>query len=244
MPATILLAGATGAIGKRLVPMLVRAGHRVFGTTRVASRGDMLRAAGVEPVVVDALDADALMQAVDTAAPEIIIHQLTDLPAGLDPSRMEEGLRRNARLRIEGTRNLVAAARMAGVKRLVAQSIAWIYAPGPLPHDERARLEPVSGDGVRAASIAGIHALEVATLGTPGVAGVVLRYGRFYGPGTGFDAPGEPPVVHVDAAAHAALLAIDRGAPGVINVAEDCAYLSTARARRVLGWDAGFRLKD
>jgi nucleoside-diphosphate-sugar epimerase len=244
MPATILLAGATGAIGKRLVPMLVRAGHRVFGTTRVPSRADALKAAGVEPVVIDVLDAQALLHAVAAIAPEIVIHQLTDLPLGLDPARMEEGLRRNARLRTEGTRNLVAAAQAAGVKRLVAQSIAWIYAPGPLPHDERARLAPASGDDARAASIAGVHALEVATLGTPGVAGIVLRYGRFYGPGTGVEAPGEAPVVHVDAAAHAALLAIDRGAPGVINIAEDCAYLSTARARRVLGWDAGFRLKD
>src|SRR5436305_6668197 len=130
----IFLAGATGAIGRRLVPLLLGAGHDVVGTTRSTSKADALRAAGVEPVVLDVFDAAGLARAVSAARPDIVVHQLTDLPPGLDPSRMAEGTRRNARMRSEGTQNLVAAALSAGSPRLVAQSIAWMYAPGPEPH--------------------------------------------------------------------------------------------------------------
>src|SRR5215471_10380081 len=132
----IFLAGATGAIGRRLVPLLLNARHCVIGTTRSITKVDGLRAAGVDPVVVDAFDAQGLSAAVFEARPDIIVHQLTDLPPGLDPSQMTEGTRRNARMRREGTQNLVAAALAAGVHRLVAQSIAWVYAPGPEPHGE------------------------------------------------------------------------------------------------------------
>ena len=132
----IFLAGATGAIGKRLVPLLLEAGFQVVGTTRSPSRAENLRAAGVEPVVVDVFDRASLVRVAVAAHPDIVIQQLTDLPPGLDPSQMAEGTRRNARMRSEGTRNLVAAALEAGVPRLIAQSIAWMYAPGREPHAE------------------------------------------------------------------------------------------------------------
>src|SRR5262252_4410225 len=127
----IFLAGATGAIGTQLVPLLLSSGHLVTGTTRSITKGDALRSAGVEPVIVDVFDAPALSRAVAAARPDVVVHQLTDLPPGLDPSRMAEGTRRNARMRSEGTRTLVAAMREAGAHRLIAQSIAWMYAPGP-----------------------------------------------------------------------------------------------------------------
>src|SRR5439155_13518484 len=145
----IFLAGATGAIGRRLVPLLLGAGHDVVGTTRSMSKADALRAAGVEPAVLDVFDAAGLARAVSAARPEIVVHQLTDLPPGLDPSRMAEGTLRNARMRREGTENLVAAALQAGVPRLVAQSIAWMYAPGREPHTEEDPLD-VHAEGTRA----------------------------------------------------------------------------------------------
>src|SRR6516162_2121858 len=129
----IFLAGAAGAIGKRLVPLLLDAGHDVVGTTRSAAKAEALRAAGVEPVVVDVFDAPALSRAVSAARPDVVVHQLTDLPPGLDPGQMTEGSQRNARMRREGTRNLVVAALGSSVRRLIAQSIAWMYAPGPEP---------------------------------------------------------------------------------------------------------------
>src|SRR5436309_4011950 len=129
----IFLAGATGAIGKRLVPLLRKTGHHVVGTTRSTAKADALRAAGVEAVVVDVFDAAALANAVSAARPDVVMHQLTDLPPGLDPSRMAEAGPRNARMRSEGTENLVRAALASGVPRLIAQSIAWMYAPGSQP---------------------------------------------------------------------------------------------------------------
>jgi nucleoside-diphosphate-sugar epimerase len=229
----IFLAGATGAIGKRLVPLLLDAGHEVIGVTRSPGKMDSLRAAGAEPVVVDVFDAPALTQAVAAARPEVVLQQLTDLPPGLDPSRMAEGLRRNARVRSEGTRNLVAAALAARVPRLIAQSIAWLYAPGREPHSEDDPLE-LNASGSRAITVEGVVNLERLTLTTPRLEGVVLRYGHFYGPGTGFDSA-EAPCVHVDAAAAAALLAVERGR-GIYNVAEPCGYLSIEKARRDLGF--------
>ena len=135
----IFLAGASGAIGQRLIPQLLAAGHQVTGTTRNADKAAILRALGVGPVVVDVFDAEALSRAMLAAKPDIVVHQLTDLPPGLDPSRMGEAVVRNARIRDEGTRNLVAAAVASGVRRMVAQSIAWAYAPGPEPHGEEQR---------------------------------------------------------------------------------------------------------
>lgn len=241
MTSRIFLAGAGGAVGRRLVPLLRDAGHEVFGTTRDPAKADTLRRLGAEPVVVDVFDAAALSDAVAAARPEVVIHQLTDLPPGLDPARMAESVPRNARIRSEGTRNLVAAAREAGVRRLIAQSIAWVYAPGTPPYAEDHPLDR-SADNPRRVSIDGVVALETQVLNTPPLQGLVLRYGQFYGPGTGVDAPPAPGAVHVDAAAQAALLAVDRGRPGIFNVAEPGGPALVEKAVRELGWDAGFRL--
>jgi nucleoside-diphosphate-sugar epimerase len=238
----IFLAGATGAIGKRLVPLLLDAGHRVVGTTRSMNKAEALRAAGVEPVAVDVFDALALSRAVSAARADIVMHQLTDLPPGLDPNQMAEGTRRNARMRSEGTRNLVTAALESGVGRLVAQSIAWMYAPGPEPHSEDDPLD-IHAQGTRAITVAGVVSLERLVLSSPPIKGVVLRYGHLYGPSTGADVAGASPSVHVDAAASAALLAIERARPGIYNIAEPNEYLSTEKAQHELGFNPRFRLK-
>ena len=174
----IFLAGATGAIGRRLVPSLLKAGHDVTGTTRSAAKGEVLRAAGVEPVVVDVFDAQALFRAVLTARPDIVIHQLTDLPPGLDPSQMTEGTQRNARMRSQGTQNLVAAALGAGVHRLIAQSIAWMYAPGKEPHSEDDPLD-IDAGGTRAITVAGVATLERLTTSSPPKDNSVDRWRRW-----------------------------------------------------------------
>jgi nucleoside-diphosphate-sugar epimerase len=238
----IFVAGAAGAIGKRLVPLLLEAGYHVVGTTRSPNKAETLRAAGVEPVVVDAFNAQALARVVAVARPDIVVHQLTDLPPGLAPDQMAEGTRRNARMRSEGTQNLVAAVRAAGVPRLIAQSIAWLYALGPEPHSEDDPLDLHAADS-RAITVGGVETLERLTLTTPGVDGVVLRNGHLYGPNTGSTASPEPPSVHVDAVAHATVLAIEKG-HGIYNVADPNDYLSIERAQRELGFDAQFRVKD
>ncbi len=239
MTRRLFLAGASGAIGRRLAPLLIADGWQVIGSTRSPEKAQLLREMGVEPVVVDVFDADALRGVMADARPEIVIHQLTDLPHALDPGKMAEALVRNARLRDEGTRNLVAAAVHAGAKRLIAQSIAFVYADGPLPHREEDRLlgetDPVYGETSRA-----VASLERQVLGAS-LDGIVLRYGLFYGPGTGFDAPIAPASVHIDAAAKAAELAITKAAPGIYNVAEPDGPVSSEKAVRVLGWDAGWR---
>ena len=235
----IFLAGASGAVGQRLIPQLLAAGHEVMGTTRSAEKAEKLLALGVEPFVVDVLDAETLSRAMLAVRADIVIHQLTDLPPGLDPSRMGEAVVRNARIRDEGTRNLVAAAVASGVRRMVAQSIAWAYAPGPEPHGEA---DPLDGgaSGNRGISVGGVIALEKAVLNAP-FAGVVLRYGQLYGPGTGTDTAAGASPVHVDAAAYAALLALDKGAPGAFNVAEPNPAVSTQKAVDELGWRPDFR---
>jgi nucleoside-diphosphate-sugar epimerase len=232
----IFLAGATGVIGRRLATLLREAGHAVTGTTRSHVTIDALRALGVEPVIVDVFDADALARAVAAAEPEIVIHQLTDLPRGLDPAKMDDAIRRNARLRTEGTRHLVDASVAVGARRLIAQSIAWAYAPGPEPHAESDPLD-VGAQGLRAVSVGGIVALERAVLDSA-LEGIVLRYGQLYGSGTGTDVAAGASPVHVDAAARAALLAIDRGARGIYNIAEPNTYVRTDKALAELGWPA------
>ncbi|MDX8530417.1 NAD(P)-dependent oxidoreductase [Mesorhizobium sp. VK25A] len=236
----IFLAGASGAIGRRLVPQLVAAGHQVTAATRQSAKAEDLRALGADPVVVDVFNADELRAAVVAARPEIVIHQLTDLPAGLDPSKMAEATTRNARIRDEGTRNLVEAARAAGARRLIAQSIAWAYAPGAEPHAETDPLDS-GAEGGRAVSVGGVIALEKQVLSASPITGIVLRYGHLYGPGTGAEGAAEP-AVHVDAAAYAALLAVERGAKGAFNVAEPNRHITTDKAVSELGWHAGFRL--
>ncbi len=228
----IFVAGAGGVVGRRLIPLLRQNGYDVFGTTRSPERAAELERAGVTPVMVDAYDRQALVRAVGGVSPGVIIHQLTDLSGGFSPERINETRARTARLRTEGTRNLVAAAHAAGARRLIAQSLAWVYAPGPEPHSESDPIDPVQD---------GVSALESAVLEARPIEGVVLRYGWFYGPGAN-EKPAGSPGVHVDAAAHAAVLAIERGAPGAYNVAEPSPYATTEKARRELGWDPSFRL--
>lgn len=238
----IFLAGATGAIGTRLSALLLRAGHAVSGTTRSATKAESLRAAGVEPVVVDVFDAPALTLAMRRVGPDLVIHQLTDLPFGLDAARMAaSGTERNARMRTQGTQHLIDAAVAAGVRRVIAQSIAWLYALGAKPHSENDPLD-VRAEGPRAVTVNGVATLERLALSSAPIAGIVLRYGHLYGPNTGFEHPGGPPTVHVDAAASAALLAIDRGHAGIYNIADPSDYLNTDKARRELGWVPGFRI--
>ncbi len=240
MSKCIFLAGASGAIGRRLAPLLVADGWRVVGTTRSADKALLLRAMGVDPVVVDVFDAVALQSIVADVRPEVVIHQLTDLPHALEASKLSDALVRNARLRDEGTRNLVAAAVRAGARRLIAQSIGFIYAEGPTPHREEDPLLPETHP-VYGGTVTGVLRLERQVLEAP-LQGVVLRYGLFYGPGTGFDAPTAPGSVHVDAAAKAAQLAIASAPPGVYNVAEADGAVHVEKAVRAFGWNPGFRL--
>jgi len=237
----VFLAGAAGVIGRRLTPLLLTHGHSVWGTTRSPDNSEFVRKLGARPVVVDVFDAEALAAAMLEAKPEIVMHQLTDLAAVQDPAKRSGALARNGRIRDEGTRNLVAAARKAGARRLIAQSIAWAYAPGARPHREDHSLD-LNAKGDRLVSVRGVEALEGQVLGASPMEGVVLRYGRLYGPGSGADAPPSPPSVHVDAAAHAALLAIEHGEPGPFNVADPNDEASTVKARAVLGWRADFRM--
>jgi nucleoside-diphosphate-sugar epimerase len=239
MSKCIFLAGASGAIGRRLAPLLVAHGWRTVGSTRSESKVSALKDLGVEPVVVDVFDAPRLQQILAEIQPEIVIHQLTDLPYALEASQMNAALARNAQLREEGTRNLVAAAVKAGAKRLIAQSISFIYADGPKPHHETDPLLPVThplyGETVRA-----VLSLERQVLAAP-LYGIVLRYGLLYGPGTGFTTPIAPGSVHVDAAAKAAELAVTQGEPGIYNIAETDGTTASERAIQSIGWDAGWR---
>jgi nucleoside-diphosphate-sugar epimerase len=197
-----------------------------------------MRGLGIEPVVVDVFDESRLRDVVVRANPSVVVHQLTDLPTGLDRGRMAEARIRNARIRETGTRNLVAAAVAAGAARMVAQSIAFAYAPGPMPYREDAPLNLDDPDiGMTAAAVA---SLERQVLEAP-LTGVILRYGRFYGPGTGFtEPPGRGPL-HVDAAAHAARQAVTRGAAGIYNVAEEDGTVSCGKAVSILAWSPKFR---
>ncbi len=240
----IFLAGASGVIGRSMIPMLRDAGHSVTGTTRTAAGQAKLLSLGIRPVIVDVFDRPALGKAVAAAAPDVVIHQLTDLSAGLaDPAMRAEVLQRNARLRREGTANLVAAARAAGARRVVAQSIAWAYAPKDLPYRET---DPLDTDaaGLRGVTVAeGVVPLETAVLGQPDFEGIVLRYGELYGPGTWSDHPSGAAPVHVDAAAYAAFLAVDHGKPGLYNIAEPGGAVSIDKAMAELGWRPGFILE-
>jgi nucleoside-diphosphate-sugar epimerase len=234
----VFLAGATGVIGRQLAPLLIAAGHEVAGTTRAPAKADSLRAAGIEPIVVDALDAGALTAAVRQAGPDAVIHMLTALPQRLDPRKMERDLAANDRLRSLGTPNLMAAARAAGVKRIVAESISFAYAPtapGTL-HVER---DPLFLDGPKAfrRTARALADLERAVLGADGI---VLRFGFLYGPGTMLSPSGSivadirrrrMPVVgsgqgvwsllHVEDAARAAVQALEHDGPAVFNIVDD-----------------------
>jgi nucleoside-diphosphate-sugar epimerase len=236
----IFLAGAGGAIGRKLTPLLRAVGHTVVGTTRSADKTDALLKLGAEPVVVDVFDAEALARAVSTAAPQVIIHQLTDLAFTPGTPQYDEGLARNARLRIEGTANLVAAARAANVKRMVAQSVAFAYAP---VNGTRVESDPLNlgAGGIAGRSAEAVAALEQAVLGLP--EGIVLRFGYFYGPGTWSDVPSRAPSIHIDAAARATLQALTKGKPGIYNIAEDGLAVSSEKAKQDFGFDPQSRIR-
>ena len=236
----IFLAGATGVIGRRLALLLRDAKREVTGSTRDPAKAARLKTLGIEPVVVDVFDADGLVRAVVYARPDVIIHQLTDLPSAPGTPGYAAAQDANRRLRIDGTHNLVQAATKAGVGRFIAQSIAFVYAPGHAAHVESDPLDIAAGPP-RNLTVEGVVALEREVLHTSGIAGVVLRYGYFYGAGTWYDAPPKPPSVHIDAAAHAALLSVDKG-NGVYNIAEDGDVVSSAKAKRELGFDPTFRI--
>ena len=234
----IFLAGATGVIGRRLVPQLIAAGHEVTGMTRSAERGQELRSMGADVAVADALDAGAVRAAVADARPQAVIHQLTSLPRRIDPRKIERDFELNDRLRSEGTRHLVAAAQAAGAQRIVAQSIAFAYAPGP-PGTVHGEEDPLFLDAPKPfrRSARAIAELEQTVIGA---GGVVLRYGYFYGPGSSIARDGSLgedlarrrlPIVgrgsgvwsfiHVDDAAGATAAALTRGASGAYNVVDD-----------------------
>ncbi len=240
----VFFAGASGVIGRQLLPMLLAEGHEVTAMTRTPEKAEHLRAAGAEAAVCDALDPAALTAAVSAANPDAVIHQLTDLSLLTDPKvasnprRMGSAYELNDRLRTEGTANLVAAADAAGAKRIVAQSISFAYAPGPGLRTEEDPLNdaaPAPFD----ASVKALHALEGAVTGAS-AEGLVLRYGFWYGPGTSFASEGATaelvgkrryPVVgsgagvfsfvHVDDVVGSTMAALERGQRGIYNVADD-----------------------
>ena len=191
----IFLTGATGVIGVRLVPLLAAAGHEIAGMTRSQEKAESLRTLGAEPVVCNVFDAGALRDAVVGFCPQVVVHQLTDLPDDL--SQLSEFAAANARIRREGTRNLIDASVAAKVSNLVAQSVAW-------------KLDGDAGAAVEE------HERAVLDAG-----GVVVRYGRFYGPGTYSEMsdPPPPPRVHVDDAARRTLPLLE-AASGVVTVTE------------------------
>ena len=235
----VFLAGANGAVGRRLVPLLIAAGHHVTGTTRSADAARKLEAAGVHPAIVDVYDAAALQRAAVAAQPEAVIHQLTDFPQTFDEKELSASYPRNARIRVEGTRNLIAAAKATRARRFIVQSIAFAYAAGREPHIEDDLLN--LSDGPRLVTVRGAADMEKQVLSS-GMDAIVLRYGLFYGPGTWNEQQSRKPALHVDAAAQAAVLALDRGAPGVYNIADDDGAVSIEKARGDLGFDPSFRL--
>ena len=186
----VFVAGATGVIGRRLLPRLLEAGHDVTAMTRRDDRAAALREAGAVPAVADVFDAEAVRTAVERAAPEVLVHELTDLPTALNPRKMEEQLAGNDRIRTEGTRNLVEAAVAAGTPRVVAQSIAFAYPPtgDALKREEDPLWDDAPWPWSR--SVAALRELERDVTNTDGIDGLVLRYGFFYGPGTPYASGG------------------------------------------------------
>jgi nucleoside-diphosphate-sugar epimerase len=239
----VFVAGATGAIGRQLVPRLVAGGHAVTGMTRTHAKCDLLRGLGARPVVADALDAEAVKRAVADAEPDVVVHELTAIPPVLDMRHIEREFALTNQLRTEGTDHLVSAAQAVGVRRFVAQSHAALpYARvgGPV----KAEGDPLDDDPApqMRASLAALRHLEATVLGIDGADPLVLRYGWLYGPGTSialhplgsqvellrkrqFPVVGRGTgiwsFVHVGDAAAATALAVEDGAAGVYNVVDD-----------------------
>jgi 2-alkyl-3-oxoalkanoate reductase len=236
----VFVAGATGAIGRRLVPQLVEAGHRVTAITRSKEKLGLLSDLGAEAVVCDVFDAGRLGSVVARTEPDAVINQLTDLPQSLNPRKLKEYYAANDRVRRQGTRNLLDAARGAGVSRFIVQGAAYWYAQsGAAVKTEDAPLyldapAPI-GEAVRT-----MKEVEEAVLSAESIEGMVLRYGMFYGPGTWYAKDGDVgrqvrkrryPVIgrgegafsfiHVEDAASAAVAALERARPGVYNVVDD-----------------------
>jgi 2-alkyl-3-oxoalkanoate reductase len=236
----VFVAGATGAIGKRLVPRLVEAGHQVTAITRSKEKLGRLYDLGAEAVVCDVFDAGRLGSVVARAEPEAVINELTDLPQSLNPRKLKEYYAANNRVRREGTRNLLDAARGGGFRRFIVQGAAYWYAPtgGPVKTEEAPLYldaSPPLGPAVKT-----IKEVEEAVLSADGLEGIVLRYGMFYGPGTWYAKDGDVgrqvrkrryPIIghgggtysfiHIDDAASATVVALERARPGVYNVVDD-----------------------
>jgi nucleoside-diphosphate-sugar epimerase len=238
----VFVAGGTGALGRRLVPLLVAGGHKVVGLTRSPERGEWLQRAGATAVIGDALDRDAVMTAVIRTEPEVVVHELTAFSKlGTNLRRFEREVAETNRLRTRGTDVLREAALAAGADRFVAQSFAgWTYSRdgGPVK-TEADPLDPHPPPPMRG-TIDALRRHEGAVLGADGLDGIVLRYGTWYGPGTSFALDGlyvreirrrRFPIVgdggavwsfvHVDDVARATIAAIDRGKPGVYNIVDD-----------------------
>ena len=229
----VLVAGATGAIGRPLVDRLLEAGHEVSAITRSREGAETLRTRGVEPHLADAFDRDAVVAACEAARPEVVVHQLTAIPKHIDPRRFVQAFEPTSRLRREATPHLVEGARRAGARKLVVQSISFATAAAGEPvHDENAPL----ADGP---IFEAVGDMERTVLGAAGLEPLVLRYGYFYGAGTTYAPDGSiveavrarrfPIVgrgrgissfVHVDDAAEATLAGLGRGT-GVLNVCDD-----------------------
>jgi nucleoside-diphosphate-sugar epimerase len=236
----VFLAGATGAIGRPLVAQLRERGHEVIGMTRSPQRAEALRAAGAEPAIADALDRDAVVRAVREARPDAVVHQLTAIPALIDPRRIARDFVLTDRLRTEGTHNLLAGAREVDAKRFVAQSIAFVYAPGPpgaLHVESDPLVSPEQAPRSFRRTAGAVAELERSVLGADGI---VLRYGYFYGPGSSIARAGTMadalrkrriPIVgpgtgvwsfvHVEDAAAATVAALERSGPAIYNVVDE-----------------------
>ena len=235
----VFVAGATGAIGKQLVPRLVAVGHEVHGMTRSESKRSMLEELGAVPVVADALDPDQVAEAVARAKPDVIIHELTSIGL-LDMRHFDRSFAVTNRLRTEGTDHLLSAGQAVGVQRFVAQSNSAFYArTGAAVKSEEDPLDPTPAREMRQ-TVAAIQHLEKAVLGAQWTEGIVLRYGALYGPGTSMapgaeqlelvrkrkfplvgDAGGVWSFIHVADAAEATVAAIEHGSRGVYNVVDD-----------------------
>lgn len=236
----VFVAGATGAIGRQLVPLLVAAGHEVHGMTRSESKQTILRELGAVPVVADALDPDQVADAVGKARPDVIVHQLTAIPATLDLRHFDRDFALTNRLRTEGTDHLLSAGQALGVQRFVAQSYFGAYArTGGAVKSEDDPLDPAPVREMRGV-VEAVRHLEEAVLGARWTEGILLRYGAFYGPGTSLTSGAEQvelvrrgrfPLVgngagvwsfiHIADAAEATLAAVEHGSRGVYNVTDD-----------------------